>query len=52
VLYTFLHITIKVLIQNLETMGDLKLVIDQAGEKNATKDIILAPIMREIKVTF
>jgi len=33
-------------------MGDLKLVIDQARKKNATKYIIFAPIMREIKATF
>ena len=51
-LWNLLHITIKVDIQNIQMMGDLKLVIDQARKKNATKDIIFAPIMREIKATF
>jgi len=52
VLCNLLQIKIKVDIKNLQMMVDLKLVIDLERKNNATQDIILASIMRDIKVSF
>jgi hypothetical protein len=51
-LWNLLQIKIKVDIKNLQMMGDLKVVIDLERKNNATQDIILASIMRDIKVSF
>jgi hypothetical protein len=52
VLCNLLQIKIKVDLKNLQMMVDLKLVIDLERKNNATQDIILASIMRDIKVSF
>ena len=51
-LWNLIQIKIKVDIKNLQMMGDLKVVIDLETKNNATQDIILASIMRDIKVSF
>jgi hypothetical protein len=51
-LWNLLQIKIKVDIKNLQMMGDLKVVIALETKNNATQDIILASIMRDIKVSF
>jgi hypothetical protein len=48
-LWTLLETTIKKDIKKIQVMGDSKLVIDWARQKNSTQDFRLAPIMRDIK---
>jgi ribonuclease HI len=51
-LWTLLETTKKKDIRKLQVMGDSKLVIDWARQKNSSQDIILATIMRDIKLAF
>jgi len=51
-LWTLLEIAIKNYIINLQVIRESKLVIDKERYTNVVEDIILAPIMRDIKLVF